>query len=75
MSDITDTEEDNEGDVLEDVFVALEDAMVMYAPEFCTPEQRNEVSSRAYKGGGTLYYFARLRQRLREHIDGADKDA
>ncbi len=59
-------------ELLQDVFVALEDAMVLYAPEFTTPEQKKEVSGRIYENGGTLYYFARLRERLNKVID---KDA
>jgi len=48
------------------VFIALEDAMVVYAPEFTTPEQKREVWSRIRENGGMLGYFGGLRAELRD---------
>ncbi len=61
-------------ELLERVFVALEDAMLLYAPEFTSEEQKRDVSKRLHEKGGTLAYFADLREELRNRFEDEEYD-
>ncbi len=61
-------------ELLERIFVALEDAMLLYAPEFTSEEQKRDLSKRMQEAGGTLAYFADLREELKNRFEAEESN-
>jgi hypothetical protein len=57
----------------EEADIALSDWLHTYASEECKPEYVVESMKRIFENGGTLYYIAKLRQRIRAALKKAQK--
>jgi len=60
---------EDQKELLNDLGVALDDWIHMYAPEFSGEEYVVETRKRIKENGGTLAYIADLRQRIREKLN------
>lgn len=44
--------------------LAIDDAIRIYAPEWCDPKEVVKMRRRCWRSGGTLHYLASIRQEL-----------
>lgn len=57
--------------LLERLDTAMSDAMVLFASEMCSEETVRAATERIYEAGGTLGYFANLKDEIKYFV--ADK--
>jgi hypothetical protein len=56
--------------ILRRALLALNDAVTIYAPEWCDPKHVVKQHSRCWRSGGTLAYYADIILDLKELLEG-----